>query len=149
MKISVSTKEPITVIDKSRKPWEMNGNKGVVYKAICHKKVGDEAQVEDVRITEEVYNEIEPMHRYHFDATIDVKNSRMEVTRAFPVSDGNPVKDNPAPDGNPVKDNPAPDGNAGKDNPAPDGNPVKDNPAPDGNAGKDNPAPGKHPAPPK
>ena len=85
MKISVSTKEPITVIDKSRKPWEMNGNKGVVYKVICHKKVEDEVQVEDIRITEEVYNEIEPMQKYHFAATIDVKNNRMEVYHAYPA----------------------------------------------------------------
>lgn len=108
MKIAVSTAEPIMVIDKSRKPWEMNGNKGVVYKAICHKKVEDEAQVEEVRITEEVYNKIEPMHRYHFDATIDVKNSRMEVTRAFPVPDGNTGRSTPAPDGNTGKSTPAP-----------------------------------------
>lgn len=85
MKLAFRTIEPVFVIDKSKKPWEMNGNKGVVYKAICHKKVDDEVQVEDIRITEEVYNKIEPMQKYHFAATIDVKNSRMEVYHAYPA----------------------------------------------------------------
>lgn len=83
MKLAFRTIEPVTVIDKSKKPWEMNGNKGVVYTAICHKKVDDDVQVEKVRITEEVYHDLEPMQKYHFDATIDVKNNRMEVYRAY------------------------------------------------------------------
>lgn len=86
MKLALRTIEPVFVIDKSKKPWEMNGNKGVVYKVICHKKVEDEVQVEDIRITEEVYNEIEPMQKYHFAATIDVKNNRMEVYHAYPAN---------------------------------------------------------------
>ena len=85
MKLALRTIEPVLVIDKSKKPWEMNGNKGVVYKVICHKKVEDEVQVEDIRITEEVYNEIKPMQKYHFAATIDVKNNRMEVYHAYPA----------------------------------------------------------------
>ncbi len=85
MKIAMSTILPVLVIDKSKKNWEMNGNKGTVYKAICHKKVEDEVHVEEVRITEEVYNEIEAMHKYHFDCTVDVRNSRLEVYGIHPA----------------------------------------------------------------
>ncbi len=88
MKLTIRTIDPVMVLDKSKKPWEMNGNKGVVYTAICHKKVDDDVQVEKVRITEDVYHCLEPLQKYHFDATIDVKNSRMEVFRAYPASDG-------------------------------------------------------------
>ena len=91
MKIALSTINPVMVLDKSKKPWEMNGNKGVVYTAVCHKKVDDEVQVEKVRITEDVYNVIEPMREYHFYATVDVKNSRMEVYYAYPVDDKEPA----------------------------------------------------------
>ena len=87
MKIALSTINPVMVLDKSRKPWEMNGNKGVVYTAVCHKKVDDEVQVEKLRITEDVYNAIEPMREYHFYATVDVKNSRMEAYYAYPATD--------------------------------------------------------------
>lgn len=79
MKITVKTTKSVFVIDKSRKPWEMNGNKGVVYNALCHQKIGDEVQVEKVRVTEEVYNALEPMKRYYMDATVDVKNGKLEV----------------------------------------------------------------------
>lgn len=88
MQISVFTSESIMVIDKSKKPWSMDGRNGITYKAICHKKIDDEVQVEEVRITEEVYNFIEPMTRYTFDGTVDVKNSRLLFTGVHPA--GNP-----------------------------------------------------------
>lgn len=83
MKIRVRSTESILVIDKSKKPWEMNGNKGVVYTALCHQKIGDEVQVEKVRITEEVYSVLEPMRCYIFDATVDIRNNKLEVYNAF------------------------------------------------------------------
>lgn len=82
MKLTVKSTTSILVIDKSKKDWEMNGNKGTVYNALCHQKIGDEVQVEKVRITQDVYNVLEPMKRYIFDATIDVKNNKLEVFRA-------------------------------------------------------------------
>lgn len=88
MKLAIRTTVPVMVLDKSKKPWEMNGNKGIVYTAICHKKVDDDVQVEKVRITEDVYHSLEPLQKYHFEATIDVKNNRMEVYRAYTASGG-------------------------------------------------------------
>ena len=105
MKIALSTINPVMVLDKSKKPWEMNGNKGVVYTAVCHKKVDDEVQVEKVRITEDVYNVIEPMKEYHFYANVDVKNSRMEVYYAYPATgEGNPKNSNAEKPSAPVDD---------------------------------------------
>ena len=46
MKLTFRTIDPVMVLDKSKKPWEMNGNKGVVYNVICHKKVDDDVQVD-------------------------------------------------------------------------------------------------------
>ena len=86
MKLTFRTIDPVMVLDKSKKPWEMNGNKGVVYNVICHKKVEDDVQVEKVRITEEVYNIISPMKEYHFHATVDVKNNKMEIYHAYPAT---------------------------------------------------------------
>lgn len=86
MKIALKTINPVHVIDKSKKPWEMNGNKGVVYTAICHQKVDDEVQVEKIRITEEVYHMLEPMKEYHFSLTLDVKNNRAEAYHAYPAT---------------------------------------------------------------
>lgn len=77
MQIAVRTSETIFVIDKSKKPWEMNGRNGISYHAICHKKVGDETQVEKIRVTEDVYNQIEAMTKYDFEGIIDVKNGRL------------------------------------------------------------------------
>ena len=94
MKLALRTIEPVLVIDKSKKPWEMKGNKGVVYNAICHKKVDDDVQVEKVRITEDVYHSLEAMQKYHFAVTIDVKNSRMEAYHAYPADTAE--KDNTA-----------------------------------------------------
>lgn len=82
MKIAVKTKESVLVIDKSKKDWEMNGRKGTAYKAICHHKDGDEVQVDEIRITENVYNSLKQMTRYFFDGDVDVKNGRFEVTFA-------------------------------------------------------------------
>lgn len=80
MKIAVKTKESVLVIDKSKKAWEMNGRKGTAYKAICHQKIGDEVQVDEIRVTENVYNALEPMTRYFFDGEVDVKNGRFEAS---------------------------------------------------------------------
>lgn len=86
MKIEMSTKSPVLVLDKSKKNWEMNGNKGTVYKAICHKKINEEVQVEEIRVTEDVYNNLEPMNSYNFDCTVDVRNSRLEIYCIHPAS---------------------------------------------------------------
>ena len=83
MKILVSTENELLVIDKSRKEWEMNGKKGITYKAICHCKIGEEVQVEQVRISEDVYYKIKPMTMYKFKGLIDVKNSRLEFTEVY------------------------------------------------------------------
>lgn len=101
MKIRMKSTESILVIDKSKKPWEMNGNKGIVYTALCHQKIGDEVQVEKVRITEEVYGVLEPMKRYFFDATVDVKNNKLEVYNAFEDAPGSkPVSTSGSTSGN-------------------------------------------------
>lgn len=83
MKIYVKTLNPVLVIDRSRKDWEMNGNKGTVYTALCHQKYGDEVQVEKIRVTKEVYDILEPMEHYFFDASVDIRNNKMEVYNAF------------------------------------------------------------------
>lgn len=93
MKIALSTINPVMVLDKSRKPWELNGKRGVVYTAVCHKKVDDDVQVEKLRITEDVYYAIEPMTEYHFYVTVDVKNSRMEAYYAYPATDKGSAED--------------------------------------------------------
>lgn len=77
MQIAVRTSETILVIDKSKKPWEMNGRNGISYHAVCHKKVDDETQVEKIRVTEDVYNQIQEMTKYDFEGIIDVKNGRL------------------------------------------------------------------------
>ena len=82
MKIYVRSEESVTVIDKSKKDWEMNGRKGTAYKAICHMKKGDEVSVDEVRITEEVYRTMKPMTRYFLAGDLDVKNGRFEVNEA-------------------------------------------------------------------
>lgn len=83
MKITVKTQESVFVIDKSKKDWEMNGRKGTAYKAICHQKNGDEVQVDEIRVTENVYNTLKPMTRYYFDCEVDVRNGRLEVLSAY------------------------------------------------------------------
>lgn len=80
MKLTVSTVEPIMVIDKSKKPWNMDGRSGVTYTAVCHKKVDEEVQVEKIRITEDVYNFIEETTRYNFEGTVDITNSGCRLT---------------------------------------------------------------------
>ena len=82
MKIFVRSEESVTVIDKSKKDWEMNGRKGTAYKAICHRKKGDEVSVDEVRITEEVYKAMKPMTRYYLAGDLDVKNGRFECCEA-------------------------------------------------------------------
>lgn len=82
MKIYVKSGESVTVIDKSKKDWEMNGRKGTAYKAICLMKKGDEVSVDEVRITEEVYGTMKPMIRYFLAGDLDVKNGRFEVDEA-------------------------------------------------------------------
>ena len=82
MKIYVKSTEAVTVIDKSKKDWEMNGRKGTAFKAICHSKKGDEVQVDEIRITEGVYNLLKPMTRYFLAGDLDVKNGRFEVNEA-------------------------------------------------------------------
>lgn len=82
MKIYVKSTEAVTVIDKSKKDWEMNGRKGTAFKAICHSKKGDEVQVDEIRITEGVYILLKPMTRYFLAGDLDVKNGRFEVNEA-------------------------------------------------------------------
>ena len=82
MKIFMKTEKPVLVIDKSKKDWEMNGRKGTAYKAICHSKVGDEVQVDEVRISEGVYKLLQPMTSYYFGGEVDVRNGRLEVIEA-------------------------------------------------------------------
>ena len=82
MKIFVRSEEAVTVIDKSKKDWEMNGRKGTAYKAICHMKKGDEVSVDEVRITEGVYVLLKPMTKYYLAGDLDVKNGRFEVSEA-------------------------------------------------------------------
>ena len=82
MKIYVKSTEAVTVIDKSKKDWEMNGRKGMAFKAICHSKKGDEVQVDEIRITEGVYILLKPMTRYFLAGDLDVKNGRFEVNEA-------------------------------------------------------------------
>ena len=82
MKIFVKSEESVTVIDKSKKDWEMNGRKGTAYKAICHMKKGDEVSVDEVRISEDVYKSMKPMTRYFLGGDLDVKNGRFEVIEA-------------------------------------------------------------------
>lgn len=82
MKIYVKSTEAVTVIDKSKKDWEMNGRKGTAFKAICHSKKGDEVQVDEIRITEGVYILLKPMTRYFLSGDLDVKNGRFEVNEA-------------------------------------------------------------------
>lgn len=82
MKIYVKSTEAVTVIDKSKKDWEMNGRKGTSFKAICHSKKGDEVQVDEIRITEGVYILLKPMTRYFLAGDLDVKNGRFEVNEA-------------------------------------------------------------------
>ena len=82
MKIYVKSTEAVTVIDKSKKDWEMNGRKGTAFKAICHSKKGDEVQVDEIRITEGVYALLKPMTRYFLAGDLDVKNGRFEVNEA-------------------------------------------------------------------
>ena len=82
MKIYVKSTEAVTVIEKSKKDWEMNGRKGTAFKAICHSKKGDEVQVDEIRITEGVYILLKPMTRYFLAGDLDVKNGRFEVNEA-------------------------------------------------------------------
>ncbi|RGW46183.1 hypothetical protein DWV67_16205 [Dorea formicigenerans] len=79
MKIYVKSTEAVTVIDKSKKDWEMNGRKGTAFKAICHTKKGDEVQVDEIRITEGVYVLLKPMTPYYFSGELDVRNGRFEA----------------------------------------------------------------------
>lgn len=80
MRITVSTVEPIKVIDKSKKPWNMDGRSGVTYTAVCHKKVDEEVQVEKIRITEDVYNFIEEDTKYNFEGTVDITSNGCRLT---------------------------------------------------------------------
>ena len=82
MKIYVKSTDAVTVIDKRKKDWEMNGRKGTAFKAICHSKKGDEVQVDEIRITEGVYILLKPMTRYFLAGDLDVKNGRFEVNEA-------------------------------------------------------------------
>lgn len=86
MQIPVFTKNSVLVIDKSKKPWSMDGRNGISYKAICHNKIEDEVQVDEIRITEDVYNAIEPMTRYTFDGIVDSKNGRLMFTEAHSIA---------------------------------------------------------------
>lgn len=82
MKINVKAIEPILVIDRSKKDWEMNGRKGTTYKAICHKKIDEEAQVDEVRVSKEVYDILKPATKYYLSGEVDVKNGRFDVLSA-------------------------------------------------------------------
>lgn len=85
MNIFVTSKEPVMIIEKSKKPWEMNGRSGITYKAICMKKVEDEAQVEEIRCTEEVFGKIQPASYYTLLGDLDVKNGRFVISGIVPA----------------------------------------------------------------
>lgn len=89
MNIFVTTKEPVMVIEKSKKAWEMNGRSGITYKAICMKKVDDETQVEEIRCTEETYGKIHPFTSYILLGDLDVKNGRFMISGIVPESNSN------------------------------------------------------------
>lgn len=101
MQISVKTNEPILVIDKSKKPWEMNGRNGISFHAVCHKKVEDETQVEKIRVTEDVYNQLQEMTKYNFEGIVDVKNGRLTFDRI--IHDNTGTSGTPAESGKKAK----------------------------------------------
>ena len=89
MNIFVTSKEPVMIIEKSKKAWEMNGRSGISYKAICMKKVDDETQVEEIRCTEETYGRIQPFTSYILLGDLDVKNGRFMISGIIPESNAN------------------------------------------------------------
>ena len=89
MNIFVTSKEPVMIIEKSKKAWEMNGRSGISYKAICMIKVDDETQVEEIRCTEETYGKIQPFTSYILLGDLDVKNGRFMISGIVPESNAN------------------------------------------------------------
>jgi hypothetical protein len=89
MNIFVTSKEPVMIIEKSKKAWEMNGRSGISYKAICMKKVDDETQVEEIRCTEKTYGRIQPFTSYILLGDLDVKNGRFMISGIIPESNAN------------------------------------------------------------
>lgn len=90
MNIFVTSKEPVMIIEKSKKAWEMNGRSGITYKAICMKKIDDETQVEEIRCTEDTYSKIQPLTTYILSGDLDVKNGRFIISGVVPDSANKP-----------------------------------------------------------
>lgn len=74
--------ESVLVIDRSKKDWDMNGRKGTTYKAVCFKKIGDEAQMDEIRVSKGVYDILKPNTHYCFSGEVDVKNGRFDALLA-------------------------------------------------------------------
>lgn len=91
MKIHVFATESVLVIDKDFSDWEMNGRKGTSYKAYCHTKKDGKVSVDEIKVTEEVYNRLEGMTKYFFGGELDVKNGRFLANSAetFPPKSAN------------------------------------------------------------
>lgn len=86
MKINVKAMAAIRVIDVDKTDWDMNGRKGVTYKAFCHQKVDGKVSVEEVRITETLFNTLKPMQSYVFGGVLDLKNNRFLADTAEMVN---------------------------------------------------------------
>lgn len=82
MKINVLATESVMVIDKDSTDWELNGRKGTSYKAYCHSKKDGKVSVDEIKVTEEVYNKLEPMQKYFFGGEVDIRNGRFIATSA-------------------------------------------------------------------
>lgn len=82
MKINVLATESVLVIDKDSSDWEMNGRKGTSYKAYCHTKKDGKVSVDEIKVTEEVYNKLEEMTKYYFGGELDIKNGRFVANSA-------------------------------------------------------------------
>lgn len=89
MNIFVTTSKPLMIIEKSKKYWEMNGRRGITYKAICMRKIDDETQVEEIRCTEDTYEKIQPFTSYTLLGDLDVKNGRFVISDVVPESNAN------------------------------------------------------------
>lgn len=93
MKLYVNAVSPVMVIDSDATEWNMNGRKGTTYKAYCHQKVDGKVSVDEIRVTEEVYKNLEHMKKYAFSGELDVSNGKFVADKAALWNDSKP---NPA-----------------------------------------------------
>ena len=82
MKIKVMATTAVKVIDIDSNDWEMNGRKGTAYKAFCHVRVDGKPSIDEVKITENVYNSLILGKDYYFGGELDVKNGRFVADSA-------------------------------------------------------------------